>query len=308
MTEALQQKLIDGVIKGVVAAATGGGLASFSTTWVGEAAFASFQRRLNAGGQVIFPAEPLPQLLQAWSGRVLDDSLDGLQAALLVLLVALLALVAHVVVRGSLQPGETNESAEGGAAGAGPAAAAAAPSAARLRGLYGRFHGALTLALFLVLAALLWRAPSPAVLTACFALLMVPGALYLVLYAADVRRPRFAPRFTWIACAMLIFTALLTAPRVYGDRFFDVELVQVVSEDGSRATFAFLDAPSVVCDIEFDDRSLVVWIREQDGRWERAGSETSTLADLLERRQPPVLAASAAASEVDRILAATLED
>ena len=292
MTEGLQQKLLDGLVKGLVAVLSGGGIATLSSSWVGASAFDSFKGNLTA--QVSFPTEPLPPLLEAWSGRVLRESLTGLEGLrLVVLVVALLALVAHVVVRSSL------DSVEDGSTGAPPAESA---RTRQLRRAYDRWHGVLTLALFLILAAVLWRAPSPTVLVVAFALLLIPGTLYLVLYAGDVRRPRFVPRFSWIACAMLLFTALLAAPRLYGERFFDVQMVQVLNEDGTQGGFAFWDRSSVHCTLAGQpDGAIFVNIQAAEGQWTPTGMP-KPLRTLLANYQPPAKADAVANVEADDIV------
>lgn len=294
MTDELQQKVIDGLVKTVVAAFTGGGVVKLSSTWLGEEAFQSLEELLkNGDATVLFQNDPLPALFEAWSRRVFSESLAGLENIVMIVFIALLAVVGHVVMRGSLEQGD----------GADEPATERTSATSRLLRLYDRLHYGLTLTLFLVLAAVLWYAPSQPAMAVAFGLLTVPGTLYLVLYAADVRRPRFVPRFTWIACAMMIFAALFISPRVYGERFFDVGLIQVRTEDGRQVRFAFKDAPDVLCNIEMEHGALGVWIEKTDRQYEVEGLETeTTLRKLAASSRGAKLKAEEALAETERII------
>jgi hypothetical protein len=290
----LLQKVIDGLVKAAVAALTGGGILKLSSTWVGEAAFAGFPRRL--GTQLTILGKPTPDLLEAWSGQVLAEAVDGLDTVLIVLLGALLILVGHVVFRGNLEAADRGDGEP------------ASGRAVRLRRLYCRWHFGVTLALFFGFAVALWFPSSRPVMVTAFALLMIPGLLYLVLYAADVRRPRFVPRFTWIACALLTLTALFGTPRVYGAHFFDVPMIQVEREDGTVA-HAFKDADNLLCAVQYGKESgLVVSIEPTDGHWNPTKDPLIKLCELLERQVEDALTEDEAMEVVSELQVAEVND
>lgn len=265
MTDGLQGKLIDGLVKGLVAVFSGGGLFTLSSSWVGKAAFDSFNAKHLA--DVSFPADPPPQLLEYWTRQVFARSLESIEGLWLIVLIAgLLALIAHVVARSSLDAEEESS------------------SRGRWRIVYDHWHGAITLGVFLVLAVLLWQASSARALVFAFALLLGPGLFYLLLYAADLRRPTFVPRFSWIACALLVGVALFSAPRLYGSRFFLDEIFSKITviraTDESAGAFAIRDA-DVRCIIQPNR-----WVQIQElGDWVAKGA-TERLIDVLD--QPPL--------------------
>lgn len=201
----LQERLINGVVRSITAAATGAGLTQVAnSTWIGERSYDSFRQSL--GVLVVYPEhDPLPQdLLAKWTREALlpagwsENTLWLLTLALLLLL-----LLAHVVYRGSL--GEE--------------------SLSRLRHAYGRWHYAITLVILIGLASVLVAARRPLLLVGSFLLTAIPGSLYLILYCGDLRRGEFAPRFAWIAVALLVVASLLLLPMVHGKHIFDIRLL-----------------------------------------------------------------------------------
>lgn len=286
MNEALQEKVVSAVIRSVTAAATGTGLAGvFSSSWIGRRAYESFRDSLDV---LYLPHPPFPdEVFEELTTRVLLPPDLKLEVSfLMVVVVLLLAVLAHVVYRGNLQE------ASGG----------------RLRRLYRRYHFAVTLLLTLGLTAAVAAPPTAGVLLVCWVLLALAAGLYLVLYGGDLRQRRFTPRFVWIALALIFAVDLLLLPRVHGQRFFDLDLVQVqvVGDRSSPYRYALASRNDVLFDIDYSGGrvSVEVEIAEDGTTWQPLDKQQLSMRRLLRNTEPPALSDEAA---VDREVQDVLE-
>lgn len=286
MEGGLQEKLISGVIRGVTAAATGTGLAQvFTTTWIGRRAYDSFRESLDV---LYLPHPPLPDaVFEELTYRVLLPPEIELEASLLLLAaLPLLAVLGHVVYRGNLEE----------------------ESGGRLRRLYRRCHFGVTLLLSLALAGLVAAAPTAGMLLVSWALLALAAGLYLVLYGSDLRQRRFTPRFVWIALALVFFANLVILPQVHGQRFFDLDLVQVKVEgdDASPYRYALATRHDVLFDLDYSGGRVSVKVELGDGDtgWRPLDKQEITLRRLLLLTEAPALVDQAVVDrQVNEVLA-----
>lgn len=289
MSEALQEKIVSTIIRVGVTALTGTGLAGvFSTTWIGRRAYESFRDSLDV---LYLPHPPLPdEVFQTLTTQVLlPPGVEVGLTFLMIVIALLLAVVAHVLYRKHLQE------ASGG----------------RLRSLYRRYYFALTLLLTLTLTVAVAAPPTAGVLRVCWALLALTGGLYLLLYVKDVQQGGFVPRFIWIALALLFVVDLLLLPRVHGQRFLDLDLVQVQvpGNDHSPYRYALSSRSDVLFDIDYSGKrvSVAVEIADHETRWEPLDKQQLSMRHLLRNTEPPALADEAAvANEVQHVLTRAL--
>jgi len=244
MADGLWNRVIDAVVKGVVTAVTGGGIAQVFGVfgvWFGRLLISAYAQTLS----LVFVDDRFitRDLYAEWSRNVFVSSFAenlGIRAG--ILLLVLLGAVFHVLYKRKV------------------AAATSAPSSNRLLvRYYVRFYFAITVALFLAGVVALNVIHSSLLLVAVFILLVIPQGTYVILYSRDLVRGTLKEQFCFVSMLLFFALSLLLLPHGYGKWAFDLALRPVTAIAGESEignVFVFDEKDSVLCRVTPADQKF----------------------------------------------------
>ena len=239
------ERLLNALIRGLVAVLTGGGLLTASEwSWFGTVVFTNFASTL----EITFQNHKLIQH-EVWNAGLLFDSLDLAPGPGAFLgLIGLVLLLAHVLFKKTRQGLQ-----QGHAATPQQVTGWLHRQSRTLAAIYVRYFYVLTAAVFLALVCCLWLSSSVVALVILFLLVSVPGTLYLLCYSKDLIHGSYAERFVYVVIILCFFLALFGLPRQYGHHRFDPIVWQVVDMEGTEKEdlqFAFEDLDGLLATLK----------------------------------------------------------
>jgi len=211
MSNGWRDKLVEGLVKTIITAITGGSVALIGGvgTWFGQMLMYAYRTTLPLD----FTHEGLiaPDLYRKWSrGIFMGPVSEGFGPGAVVAIVLLLLLIAHVLLKRRL-----------------PALRNTLHQYPRLVRFYVGHYLPITVVLVLVMFATLARVTSPFWLVAAFTLVIVPAAVYLIYYSQDLIRGAFAEMVCYVFLLIVFFAAFVLLPHRYGREVFDLKLETV---------------------------------------------------------------------------------
>ena len=242
---AMDEKILTYAIRGLAALITGGGLIGVSNgAWIGRLMLRAFEQ--HTGIAIQAPHLISDDLYREWSGEIIFGTASSPAFSTYGYLAFTLLLLAHVLFKNTacnikIPP-------YGGRRAVGRVARATCR-------MYVRHYHVVTAALMIALTVIVLGAPTRSALLSRFVLFVVPAVTYLVYFAKDLRSPTFRDAFLYVAILLLFGVCLVSLPRIYGERFFDIALLQVTDVDerptdpSYRATFVVDEARQTVCHV-----------------------------------------------------------